>query len=49
MHIEITKQLEQVEYSAALIVTGAWRGKVDKGIMKNWTGKSCIIEGGTKD
>ena len=26
MHLEITKKLEQVEYSAALAVTGTWRG-----------------------
>ena len=26
MHLEFTKKLEQVQYSAALAVTGAWRG-----------------------
>ena len=26
MHLEITKKLEQVQYSAALAVTGTWRG-----------------------
>ena len=26
MHLEITKRLEQVQYSAALAVTGTWRG-----------------------
>ena len=26
MHLEITKKLEQVQYTAALAVTGAWRG-----------------------
>ena len=26
MHLEITRKLEQVQYSAALAVTGTWRG-----------------------
>ena len=26
MHLEITKKLEQVQYSVALAVTGTWRG-----------------------
>ena len=26
MHLEFTKKLEQVQYSGALAVTGAWRG-----------------------
>ena len=26
MHLEITRKLEQVKYSAALAVTGTWRG-----------------------
>ena len=26
MHLEFTKKLEQVQYSAAFAVTGAWRG-----------------------
>ena len=50
MHLEFTKKLEQVQYSAALAVTGAWRGvQVGRGFMRSWDGKPCITEDGTED
>ena len=49
MHLEITKKLEQVQYSAALAVTGAWRGTGRQRLYeKFFAWKSCII-GGCKD
>ena len=44
---QITKRLEFTQYSAALAVTGAWRGtNTDRLYMMSSVGKSFTTEGG---
>jgi len=44
-----TIRLEQTQYSAALAVSGAWRGTNRQKLYKEWVGKVYIIEDGSDD
>ena len=43
--LEFTKRLESTQFSAALAVSGAWRGTLIS-CTKNWAGKFFITGGG---
>ena len=44
--LDTTKRLERTQYSAALAVTGAWRGTSRQRLFENWDGRVFIRGGG---
>ena len=43
--LDFTKRLESTQYSAALAVSGAWRGtNTDKDLRRTWLGNPLLLE-----
>ena len=46
MPLDLTNKLEQIQYAAALAVTGAWKVQVETNCTKSSGGKLCMIGDG---
>ena len=49
MKSTITKNIEEAQYTAALAVTGAWKGTSRQNYMRSSAGSLCMIEDGIED
>ena len=42
LKLDFTKKLESIQYSAALAVTGAWRGTNTQALRRSWLGNPLL-------